>query len=115
MNSSGWIRGMMAKNYENEKFLLHVGEGIEKQLQEWDANYSVNIMKLRDYHFVVRIGEKYYETVLSEKDIRELQSKGPYSLDYKIWSDLEEEGLEIKWGYGDYLDKVFWGRRVNKE
>lgn len=32
INSSGWIRRMMAKTYENEAFLLHVGKGIESHI-----------------------------------------------------------------------------------
>ena len=115
MNASGWVRGMMSKNYENERYLLHVGEVIERQLQEWDEKYWVNIMKLKDYHFIVRYEDEYYETVLSEVEINELQDKSPFSLDHKIWSDLEQEGIKIQWGYGNYLEKVFGGRAPKKE
>ncbi len=106
MNTSGWIRGMIAKNYESEDFLLFVGEGIERQLLEWDGNYAVNIMKLADYHFIVRLEETYYETVISERRIAELQATGPFALDAEIWNGLVQDGLSIVKGYGNYLDYV---------
>lgn len=106
MNTSGWIRGMIAKNYENEAFLLFVGEGIERQLQEWDEKYAVNIMKLADYHFIVKNGETYYETVISKSRIAELQAVSSFALDAEIWSGLERDGLTIIKGYGNYLDYV---------
>lgn len=107
MNSSGFIRGMMSKNYDNEKFMLHVGQCIEDQLKEWDDAYSVNIMKMKDYIFVVKRGEEDYWLEISELELRTLQDDWPYALDQLIWTELERQGIEIKFGYGDYLDKVF--------
>lgn len=106
MNSSGWIRGYMSKSYGSEDFLLHVGRTIEKQLKEWNENYHVNIMKFKDYWLVVRIGEQYYEVTFTEEELAQLQGKSPFALDYKIWTELAEKGLEILTGYGDYLRKV---------
>lgn len=111
MNSMGFIRGYMSKQYSNEEFMIHVGESMEKQLQEWDPTYRINIMKFKDYIFVVRHGDLVdYRVDISKSELASLQARGPYALDRKIWSELEKQGVEIQFGYGDYLEKVF-GRR----
>ena len=113
MNNSGFIRGIMSKNFDQEKFLLHVGETIEKQLQEWDENYRVNILKMNNYIFIVKNKEKDFWLEISEQELEKLQHKSPYSLDYQIWTMLAIQGIDIKFGNGDYLEKVFgiYGRR----
>lgn len=63
MNSSGMIRGYMSKSCSAERYLIHVGTTIERQLQKWDSNYGVNIMKFTDYVFVVRNVDIYYEMI----------------------------------------------------
>ncbi len=106
MNSSGWIRGYMSKNYSGEAYLIHVGTCIENQLKEWDNNYEVNIKKFADYEFVVKKGVRYYEMSISEEEVEALKNKGPYALDRKIWSALNERGLPILQGYGNYIERV---------
>lgn len=106
LNSMGFIRGYMSKSYSNEEFIIHVGETIERQLQEWDEAYQVNIMKFKDYIFIVKKGDIDYRVDISEQSLAELQNKSPYSLDKRIWLELKNQGLEIKMGYGDYLHKV---------
>ncbi|TKD72185.1 hypothetical protein [Pseudalkalibacillus hwajinpoensis] len=81
MNCNGFTRGLMAKNYSGEKFLLHVCDVIERQLNEWSDDFEVMVMKLVDYELVVKKENKYYEMTLSEKDIETLQNKFPFSLD----------------------------------
>lgn len=106
MNISGFTRGILAKNYSSEKYLLHVCDVIERQLKEWDDEYEVMAMKLVDYELVVKKENKYYEMVLSEKDIETLQNKSPFSLDRHVWKELERQGLEIVRGYGNYIESV---------
>ena len=86
--------------------MILVGEGIEQQLKEWDEAYEVNIMKFKDYIFVVKNGATCYEVFISESLLAELQEQSPFSLDQKIWLELEAQGLEVVMGYGDYLMKV---------
>lgn len=90
-----------------EEFLQHVGKMIERQLQEWDENYEVNIMKMENYLFVVKNRDKSYWVEITEKELIELQNRSPYSLDYKIWTMLAVQGIEIKFHSGDYLLKVY--------
>ncbi|OZU89628.1 hypothetical protein CIL03_00335 [Virgibacillus indicus] len=106
MNNSGWIRGYMSKSYSGEDFLIHVGTCIEDQLKEWDEGYAVNIMKFRDYVFVVKNGDKYYEMELTKDEVELLKGKSPYSLDRKIWLELMNQGLEILEGFGNYIGRV---------
>ena len=107
LNSAGVVRGMIARNYYSELYMIYVGEAIERQLKEWDKAYHVNIMKFKDYIFVVKHGEKDYWLEITEDELAVLQQKSPYALDYKIWFELNRQGLAIYFGYGNYLEKVF--------
>lgn len=107
MNISGVIRGYITKTMIVEEFIVHVATLMEKQLKEWDENYEVYVMKLADYELVIKNNEKYYEVTLCEDEIEYLQNKSPFALDRKLWTELENQGLAILRGYGDYLDKVF--------
>lgn len=49
MNTQGFIRGMMAKNYSSEKFLVHVATTVERQLQEWNEQFEIMVAKLQNY------------------------------------------------------------------
>lgn len=110
MNSSGFIRGIMSKNLSNEAFVLRVGQTIEDQLKEWDEAYCVNIMKMKDYIFVVKHGEKDYWLEMTEEELAKIQDQSPYSLDAKIWLELERQGVAIQLGCGNYLGKALEGR-----
>ncbi|WP_143469661.1 hypothetical protein [Lentibacillus sediminis] len=99
----------MSKNLKAEEFLLHVGGNcVERQLKEWDDNFEVNIMKFKDYVFVVKNGEKYYEMTLSEEDVESLKNRSPYALDREIWMELKGQGVAVFDGYGDYLERVLY-------
>ncbi|MDQ0484049.1 hypothetical protein [Guptibacillus hwajinpoensis] len=106
MNSNGFIRGLMAKDYSREKFLLHVADVIERQLKEWSEVYEVMVMKLVNYEFVVKMDNRYYEVVISEKELDTLQATAPFALDRFVWKELEKQGIEIVRGYGDYIERV---------
>ncbi|MFD1851410.1 hypothetical protein ACFSC5_15440 [Oceanobacillus bengalensis] len=106
MNTNGLARGYMSKNKSGEDFLLHVGKCAERQLKEWDDRYEVNIMKLANYEFVVIGEEKYYHMQLTIEEIRLLQGKSPYALNQEIWTELENQGLAIVRGFGNYVERV---------
>jgi hypothetical protein len=106
MNSIGFIRGYMSKNLNHEKFIHHVADIIEKQLQEWSPNYEVFLMKLTNYELMIKNGETYYHVEISEQELDFLQNQSPFSLDRKIWLELQRQGMQIFKGFGDYLDKV---------
>ncbi|MDQ0257052.1 hypothetical protein J2S74_004497 [Evansella vedderi] len=107
MNTTGFIRGLMSKNVSNEDYLKHVTSTVEQQLQEWDPEYKVFVMKLSNYEIIVKKEFQYYQLSLPETELSALQNKSPYSLDKKIWSELVHQGLHLEWGPGNYLEYVF--------
>ena len=50
--------------------------------------------------------DDFYHLQLSDQDIHELQKKSPYALDRKIWRELENQGLNIRWDRGNYIEVV---------
>lgn len=109
MNVSGFIRGMMAKRFSVEDYLLKVAESIEYQLNEWEKGYELLVLKLADYEIWVKKDDEYiYELSISEGLAKELQNRSPFSLDRELWSQLEAQGLKIKKGYGNYMDVIGW-------
>jgi len=108
VNSSGFIRGMMAKNVVTEEFLQKVCETIERQLQLWDETYRLRFYKellaLDAYKIVVnRSSGESYTVLLAVNDVQVMQQDSPYALDRFIWKTLEEQGLTIQPSNGNYL------------
>lgn len=106
MNTSGFTRGLMAKNMKSEDFLKHVGKCIEDQLKEWGSSYEVLILKLDHYYFTVIKEDQNFVLKITEEELQTRQENSPYSLDRKIWGELENQGLEILSGPGNYLSYV---------
>lgn len=96
----------MAKNINEEEFIKHVANVIERQLKEWDEKYEVMVIKGVHYEFVVNYNDDFYHLQLSDQDIHELQKKSPYALDRKIWQELEKQELAIRWDRGNYIEVV---------
>lgn len=109
MNVSGVIRGMMSKKFSGEEFFLKVAQTMESQLNEWEKGYVLFVLKLKDYEIWVKKNEEYiYHISIQEKLARELQQKSPFSLDTVLWKQLEEQGLAIQKGFGNYMDVMGW-------
>ncbi|MDY0407676.1 hypothetical protein ACFFIS_06855 [Virgibacillus soli] len=107
MNTTGFIRGYMAKNQEGEKYLHHVMKVMERQLQEWDETYEVKMIKKESYAISVQNSEQTSIILISNSQLAQLQSKSPYALDKYMWTKLKENGLVIKERTGNYLNYVF--------
>ncbi|WP_394233508.1 hypothetical protein [Niallia oryzisoli] len=101
-------RRSMADAMSSEEFLIQVATDIEKQLQEWNPDYEVIVMKLENYEFVVKIHEEYYEMNFSEIMLETLQKKDPFELDRTIWQELQNKGISIIKGTGNYIDFIMW-------
>ncbi|PAV27791.1 hypothetical protein CIL05_20145 [Virgibacillus profundi] len=71
MNSIGNIKDYISKGHSNEQFIIFIGKNIEQQLNQWDEAYEVNIMKFKDYIFVVKIGATCYEMEILESLLAE--------------------------------------------
>ncbi|MCM3571430.1 hypothetical protein [Neobacillus mesonae] len=106
MNINGFTRGLMAHNYNSEKYLLHVAGCVERQLIEWDPQYEMLVMKFKNYEIVIKNVERDYHLQISEEEAASLQKISPFKLDQKIWRELEKQGLEISKGNGNYLDTI---------
>ncbi|WP_154663566.1 hypothetical protein [Neobacillus dielmonensis] len=106
MNISGFARGLMSKNYSTERFLLHVANCVEGQLKEWDEKYEVLVLKLKNYEFIVKMGDQDYYLPLPEEEIAALQQMGAFALDRRVWRELENQGLPIQRGHGNYINYV---------
>ena len=107
MNTTGFIRGYMAKNQDGEKFLKHVLVTVERQLQEWDPNYEVQLIKLSNYEVLVKNDKETINFTISESQLALFQSRSPYTLDRFIWKELEDKGVTIGKCDGNYLTYVF--------
>jgi hypothetical protein len=106
MNVNEMVRSYMVRIMNDEDFLKHVGDLVERQLQEWDLDYEVFIMKFKDYELVVKNNDQYFEMTLTELDLEMLRIKGLFSLDQRIWKDLVDAGLTVMEGYGNYMSTV---------
>lgn len=107
MNVSAFIRDYMAKNHTSEDFLIHVAELMEKQLHEWDDQYEVFIMHLKNYEITIKNEEQYYHVALTNDEIRSFQKKDAFALDRHLWTELKKKGLPVKKAEGNYLNQVF--------
>ena len=95
MNTQGWIRGMMAKNMEAEKFLHHVTECLgrefrmDSQIREFEAEY---IVKLRAH-----------ECIIGLEKASELQQKSPYALDRYLLDQFRGQGFNFEVTRSQYI------------
>ncbi|WP_462411688.1 hypothetical protein [Neobacillus sp. Marseille-QA0830] len=106
MNISGFARGLMSKNYNPERFLLHVANCVEGQLKEWDEKFEVMVLKLKKYEIIISTDDEDYYIPLPDEEIAALQQMGAFALDHRIWKELEDQGLSIERGHGNYIDYV---------
>lgn len=106
MNINGIARSYMARHQGGEEFIKHVADLMERQLKEWNEDYQVFLMKYSYYELSIKNNERYYYVQLSEMELEMLKKKDPYALDRKLWKSLEEQGLPIQKGIGNYIDWV---------
>lgn len=106
MNVSESKRELIARNMDTEDFVLFISRVIEHQLQEWDEQYEVHVLKLKNYKWIVKYGHLRYVVEIVESEIQSLQKRDPFGLDQRIWRELEGLGLPIVRGVGNYLEYV---------
>jgi hypothetical protein len=95
MNTQGWMRGLMAKNRSEEKFIEHVVECLGR---EFEAKASLS--KQGD-SYVVEFDS--YRIVISNARVEELQSQGAYCLDKYLLDKLIEEGYSFDKHRSQYI------------
>lgn len=99
MNTTGFIRGYMAKNMENEKFLIHVLDCLK---QEFGFTTNLNIDE-DNYKIVI----ENYEVNLNKEECRKLQERGAYILDRYILEDLEAKEFKFDKERSQYIRYCF--------
>ncbi len=108
MNTSGMLRGYLAKVMDQESFFFHVINCMEKQLIDWGKetillfNWEKEADKVDGLFIIDGFSHSF---ILKKETLKQLQQQSPYSLDRKIWEALIEEGFVLR--ESNYIDKIF--------
>ncbi|MDR7856504.1 hypothetical protein [Tissierella sp.] len=101
MNSSGWMRSIMASNYDEEKFLFTVGDIIGREFET-----PVTIMEVFKGNFLVFFNK--FSLELTKDKIKELKGPiGPYRLDKYILQSFMIQGFKFDKRRSQYIRYVF--------
>lgn len=101
MNSSGWIRSMMAVNLNEEKFLIAVGDIIGREFDK-----EVKILEFMKDSYLVSMDN--YSVILSKDIISKIKSPiGPYRLDRYILEAFMIQGFNFDKRRSQYVRYVF--------
>lgn len=112
MNSSGWFRTIMAKNYTEEKFLIAVADIIGKEFEQ-----KLSVIEILKDKFLITMNK--YSTLISKEHIRKLIGPiGPYRLDRYILNDFQIQGFtfeKTRSQYIRYVFNIFYENELKKE
>lgn len=101
MNSSGWIRTVMAAKYDEEKFLFAVGDIIGKEFET-----KVTILEIIKDNYLILFDN--FSILLNKDKIKELKGPiGPYRLDKYILQTFMIEGFRFDKRRSQYIRYVF--------
>ena len=101
MNSSGWMRTIMATNFSEEKFLIAVADIIGKEFEK-----EVSVIEILKDEFLITMSK--YSTIISKEQIRKLKGPiGPYRLDRYILNDFQIQGLTFEKTRSQFIRYVF--------
>ena len=100
MNTTGFIRGYMAKNMNVEEFIGVVTKALSREFEEE--------VILEEVNNEFKITMKNYNVTMSEELVEKIQS--PYSVDKYILEEFRKQGLDfdinrsqyIQYCYGNY-------------
>lgn len=101
MNTTGFIRGYMAKNMNVEDFINVVTKALSREFEEE--------VKLEKVNNIFKIAMKNYHITMSKELINKLKS--PYSVDRYILEEFIKQGFNfdrnrsqyIQYCYGSYF------------
>lgn len=100
MNTTGFLRGYMAKNMSVEKFIKVATEAIAKEFGE-EANVN-NIAQDR-YEILFKV----YRAVINNNKIAELKSKSPYAVDKFLLTKFRNQGFVFDEKRSQYIRYCF--------
>lgn len=101
MNSSGWLRSMMAANMEMEEFLLRVADIIGREFEK-----DVLVMEIMKGEYMIGFGD--YRIFISRDMVEQLKGPiGPYRLDKYILNDFIIQGFRFDKRRSQYIRNVY--------
>ena len=107
MNTSGFIRGYMAKNMDVEEFIKRVIEALNREFEELDNGI---LLEIKNDEFLIEM-EKH-QISISKEEAGELKS--PYGLDKYILDEFQKQGFELDKNRSQYI-KYCYGNFANAE
>lgn len=99
MNTQGWVRGIMSKNFSSAKYFEHVAECIGREFGETAKTV------ITDCFYGLSIGE--FNVFIPKDEAVKLQDKSPYSLDKHILEKLIEQGFRFDKYRSQYVRYCF--------
>ena len=85
INSSGWIRTIMAVNMKEEEFLMKICDTLGREFES-----EIIILNIMEDEYLIMFKE--YSTIINKVMITKLKGPiGPYRLDKYILSDFQIE------------------------
>lgn len=96
MNSSGFIRGYMAKNMNAELFIWVVVEALAREFEE-----EVNTVALRQKEYEILF--KGYRVTIDADLINELKAKSPYGVDRYLLQEFVKQGFSFDEERSQYI------------
>ncbi len=100
MNTSGYIRGYMAKNMKAEDFIKVVVSALNREFEEIKEGVS---LEYKDKEFIISMGK--YQVVMSKELIDKLKS--PYGIDKYILEEFEKQGFTFERNRSQYIQYCF--------
>jgi hypothetical protein len=100
MNTTGFLRGYMAKNMSSERFINIVAEVIAK---EFDEKVQVISETLNEHSILF----KGYRVNVNSNLIDQLKGKSPYAVDRLLLSEFRKQGFTFDDKRSQYLMYCF--------
>ncbi|MFW5647601.1 MAG: hypothetical protein ACOCG5_00805 [Candidatus Alkaliphilus sp. MAG34] len=107
MNTSGFIRGYMAKNMDVEEFIKRVIGALNREFEELDNGI---LLEIKNDEFLIEM-EKH-QISISKEEAGELKS--PYGLDKYLLDEFQKQGFELDKNRSQYI-KYCCGNFANAE
>jgi hypothetical protein len=96
MNSSGFIRGYMAKNMNADLFIRVVAEALAREFEE-----KVNTVSIKQGEYEILF--KDYRVTIHEDLINKLKAKSPYGVDKYLLRQFADQGFNFDERKSQYI------------
>jgi len=98
MNTTGFIRGYMAKNMDAESFIKVVIIALSREFER-----EVKLDRIDDDKYLIAMDR--YSIIMSKKCIDEIKS--PYGIDKYILEEFEKQGFNFDRNRSQYIQYCF--------